>query len=46
MLARVYLHKGDMTNAAKYAKMVIDSEKFPLMAPSEMANYEKGETDS
>ncbi len=22
MLARVYLHKGDMTNAAKYAKMV------------------------
>jgi hypothetical protein len=43
MLARVYFHKGDMINAAKYAKMVIDSEKFPLMTPQEMANYVCGE---
>jgi hypothetical protein len=31
LLARVYLYKGDYTNAEKYAKEVIGSNKFPLI---------------
>lgn len=37
-LARVYLAKGDKVNAAVYAKKVIDSQKFELMTPGEVAN--------
>jgi len=31
LLARVYLYKGDVDNADKYAKSVIASNKFPLI---------------
>lgn len=31
LLARVYLYKGDVNNAEKYAKAVIGSNKFPLI---------------
>src|SRR6187401_3065789 len=31
LLARVYLYKGDLENADKYAKAVIGSNKFPLI---------------
>ena len=31
LLARVYLYKGDLDNADKYAKAVIGSNKFPLI---------------
>ncbi|MGN0003835.1 MAG: RagB/SusD family nutrient uptake outer membrane protein [Sphingobacterium composti] len=34
-LARVYHYKGDMTNAAKYAKEVIDANKFSLLEQAE-----------
>lgn len=37
-LARVYHYRGDMTNAAKYAKEVIDSDKFSLLSQSEVAS--------
>jgi hypothetical protein len=31
LMARVYLYKGDLTNAGKYANAVIGSGKFPLI---------------
>jgi hypothetical protein len=31
LMARIYLYKGDMNNAARYANAVISSEKFPLI---------------
>lgn len=37
LLARVYLTKGDLVNAAVYAKKVIDAKKFTLMDKSELA---------
>lgn len=40
--ARVYWMRGDMENAAIYAKKVIDSEKFPLATPQEMGEYLAG----
>jgi tetratricopeptide (TPR) repeat protein len=36
MLARVYWQKKDMTNAAIYAKKVIDSDKFHLMLKTDL----------
>ena len=36
ILARVYWHKGEMNTAMKYAKQVIDSEKFELAKRSEV----------
>lgn len=36
-LARVYFTKGDYPNAAIYAKKVIDSNKFELLTPAEIA---------
>lgn len=33
ILARLYLYKGDKTNALKYAKDVINSNKFSFIAP-------------
>ncbi len=36
MLARVYWQKKDMTNAAIYAKKVIDSDKFHLMMKTDL----------
>jgi starch-binding outer membrane protein, SusD/RagB family len=42
MLAKVYWMKGDMTNAAKYAEMVIESGKFPLAEPSEIKDLFAG----
>jgi hypothetical protein len=32
LLARIYLYKGDMANASLYAKLLINSGKFPLAA--------------
>lgn len=37
-LARVYLTKGDKTNAAIYAKKVVDSQKFQLIDKGDIAN--------
>ncbi|MGN0021848.1 MAG: RagB/SusD family nutrient uptake outer membrane protein [Sphingobacterium hotanense] len=37
ILARVYLTKGDLDNAANYAKKVIDSQKFELLDKTEIA---------
>lgn len=37
LLARVYLTKGDKINAAKYAKEVIDANKFSLLGQSEVS---------
>lgn len=37
-LARVYLTKGDKANAAKYAKKVVEAQKFELMNKGEIAN--------
>ena len=42
MLAKVYWMQGDMDNAAKYAQMVIDSKKFPLVEPIEVQNVFAG----
>lgn len=42
ILAKVYWMKGDMTNAAKYAQMVIDSKKFPLAEPTEIQDLFAG----
>ena len=42
MLAKVYWMKGDMANAAKYAQVVIESEKFPLADPTEVQNLFAG----
>lgn len=42
MLAKVYWMKGDMANAAKYAEMVIESNKFPLAEPSEIKDLFAG----
>lgn len=42
LLARVYWMKDDMTNAAKYAKSVIDSKAFPLVNPVEVKDYLAG----
>ena len=42
MLAKVYWMQGDMDNAAKYAQMVIDSKKFPLVEPNEVQNVFAG----
>ncbi len=41
-LARVYWMKGDMKNAAIYARKVIDSGKFPLVSRSEIKDYLTG----
>lgn len=40
--ARVCWTMGDMANAAKYAREVIDSEKFPLMTAADFNNFESG----
>lgn len=42
ILAKVYWMKGDMDNAAKYARMVIDSQKFPLAEPTEVQDLFAG----
>lgn len=42
LLAKVYWMKGDMTNAAKYAQMVIDSKKFPLADVAEIKDLFAG----
>lgn len=42
MLAKVYWMKGDMANAAKYAQMVIDSQKFPLADVAEIKDLFAG----
>ncbi|WP_455497263.1 RagB/SusD family nutrient uptake outer membrane protein [Coprobacter sp.] len=42
LLARVYWMKQDLDSAAIYAKKVIDSQKFPLMASSDFVQFEKG----
>ena len=42
LLARVYWMKGDMTEAAKYAESVIDSQKFPLVKENEVRDYLAG----
>ncbi len=41
-LARVYWMRGDMTNAAKYAESVINSQKFPLVDVTEVQDYLTG----
>jgi starch-binding outer membrane protein, SusD/RagB family len=38
LLARVYLYKGDVANADKYAKAVIGSNKFPLIVSNVAAS--------
>lgn len=42
LLARVYWYRGDMTNAAKYASEVIDSNLFPLVGVTEVQDYLAG----
>ncbi len=42
ILAKVYWMKGDMTNAAKYAQQVIDSQKFPLVETAEVKDLYAG----
>jgi len=42
MLAKVYWMKGDMQNAAKYAQMVIESNKFPLAEVAEIKDLFAG----
>lgn len=42
LLARLYWMKGDMTNAGKYAKSVIDSNVFPLVNETEIKDYLAG----
>lgn len=42
LLARVYWMKGNMTEAAKYARMVIDSKKYPLVDCTEIEEYMAG----
>lgn len=42
LLARVYWMKGDMANAALYAKKVIDSGKFPLVGEAEVQDFLAG----
>lgn len=42
LLARVYWTKGDLDNAAIYARKVIESGKFPLMDVADFINFEKG----
>lgn len=42
LLAKVYWQKGDNANAAHYARMVIDSGKFPLAEPSEVQDLFAG----
>lgn len=42
ILAKVYWMKGDMANAARYAQMVIDSQKFPLASVAEIKDLFAG----
>lgn len=42
LLARVYWYRGDMANAAIYATQVVDSEKFPLVEPTEVQDFLAG----
>lgn len=42
LLAKVYWQMGDNANAARYARMVIDSGKFPLADPSEVQDLFAG----
>ncbi len=42
LLARVYWMRGNMKEAAKYAKEVVDSGKFPLVDRTEVAEYMAG----
>lgn len=42
ILAKVYWQMGDNANAARYARMVIDSGKFPLANPSEIQDLFAG----
>lgn len=42
LLAKVYWMKGDMDNAAKYAQLVIESQKFPLAEPTEIQDLFAG----
>lgn len=42
LLSRVYWMKGDMPNAAIYARKVIDSGKFPLSEDYEIKDYIAG----
>lgn len=42
LLARVYWMQGDMTNAAKYAENVIQSQAFPLVDDIEVKDYLAG----
>jgi len=42
LMARVYWMRGDMKQAARYARMVIDSHKFPLVERTEIKEYMAG----
>lgn len=42
LLARVCWTKGDNAEAARYARLVIDSGKFPLVNPEEVKDYLAG----
>lgn len=42
ILAKVHWTMGNMAEAARYARMVIDSGKFPLAEPSEVADLFAG----
>lgn len=42
ILAKVHWTMGNMTEAARYARMVIDSGKFPLAEPSEVPDLFAG----
>lgn len=46
LTARVYWMRGDMANAAKYARMVIASGKFPLADVSEIQDLFAGKLSS
>ncbi|WP_285008413.1 RagB/SusD family nutrient uptake outer membrane protein [Pedobacter faecalis] len=45
LLARLYLYKGDKVNALKYAKEVIDSDKFKFITSAEI-NADAGSVNS
>ena len=45
LLARVYWSRGDLDNAALYARKVIDSEKFSFRDRSDFVQYDNGTLD-
>lgn len=42
LLARVYWYKGDMAKAAEYAEAVINSNRFPLVEPTQVQDHIAG----